>query len=198
MRNPLTKEKKAMKTDGYKEVTAAIVADLEKGVRPWLKPWSIGTLAGQVCRPRRWNGQAYSGINILSLWSASCAKGYVSPTWMTFRQAQELGGQVRKGERAARVVHAGETRKTETADDGSETEREIRFLKAYAVFNVEQIDGLPERYHLPPEPRPDAPQRIAHADAFFAATGAEIRHGGASAHFDLQADSVQMPPLEAF
>jgi antirestriction protein ArdC len=70
---------------------------------------------------------------------------------LTFKQAQELGAHVRKGERGETVVFASRLTRTETTDKGEETEREIPFLKGYTVFNAGQIDGLPERFHVIPE-----------------------------------------------
>jgi antirestriction protein ArdC len=67
------------RADGYSRVTARIVADLEKGVRPWLKPWSAGNTEGRIVRPLRSNGQPYNGINVLMLWCEAIDKGYSSP-----------------------------------------------------------------------------------------------------------------------
>ena len=71
-------------------------------------------------------------------------------------------------------------------------------MKAYTVFNVEQIEGLPEHYYAKPEPVIDEAQRIDHADAFFAASGADVRHGGNRAFYSGGSDHVQMPPFECF
>jgi len=86
-----------MQKDVYAQVTAAIVAELEKGERPWMKPWNAAHAAGSITRPLRHNGLPYSGINVLMLWMAAMEKGYSAPIWMTYRQAVELGGHVRKG-----------------------------------------------------------------------------------------------------
>ena len=184
--------------DLYARVTNKILADLERGVRPWTKPWSAEHLAGRISRPLRHNGQPYSGINVILLWSEATLRGYAAPIWMTFRQALELGAHVRKGETGSTVVYANRLKRTETGDDGHDVEREIPFLKAYTVFNVEQIEGLPGAYQALAEPQLDAAQRIARAEAFFAATGADIRHGGNSAYYAIHADCVQSPPFESF
>ena len=105
---------------------------------------------------------------------------------------------VRKAERGNPVVYANTITKTEEQDDGSEEERTIPFMKAYTVFNVEQIDGLPAHYYVKPEPVIDPAERIAHADAFFAATGADVRHGGNRAFYSNGSDHVQMPVFECF
>jgi antirestriction protein ArdC len=184
--------------DIYTRITSSIVAQLENGVRPWVKPWSAEHAAWRITRPLRHNGQPYAGINILSLWASATVQGFSAPIWMTYRQASELGAHVRKGEKGSPVVYANSIRRTEDATDGSgEIGREIHFLKGYTVFNVEQIEGLPEQYHAP-TPRLDPPQRIAHADAFFTATGAAISHGGSRAFYRPATDSIVMPPIEAF
>jgi antirestriction protein ArdC len=188
--------------DAYTRITNRILADLEQGVRPWCKPWGGDQLGARITRPRRANGKPYSGINTLILWLEAVEKGHRSPTWMTYRQAQELGGQVRRGERGSQVVYMGETTKTRRDEGtGEETEQGVRFLKTYTVFNVGQIDSLPEAFAIPaeaPSPALPGPEPIAHAEAFFAATGADIRHGRAQAFYTVAADHIGMPPLAAF
>ena len=187
-----------MKQDLYQHVTDKIIADLEHGELTWLKPWNAGNMDGRITKPLRHNGIAYSGVNVLMLWGAALEGGYCSPFWMTFKQAKELGAHVRKGERGNLVVYANTITKTEEQDDGSEEERTIPFMKGYTVFNVEQIDGLPERYYSKPELVIDPAQRIEHAESFFAATGADIRHGGNRAYYSGSSDHVQLPVFESF
>ncbi len=184
--------------DLYTRVTETIVADLQRGVRAWTQPWSAAHLAGAVSRPLRSTGQPYSGVNVLLLWAQAISRGYAAPIWITFRQALALGGAVRKGETGATVVYANRIARTESGEDGAEVERSIGFLKAYTVFNVEQVDGLPAHFHAPAAPRLDPAQRIARADAFFAVLGADIRHGGDMAFYSLGEDRVQLPAFEAF
>lgn len=193
-----TLEPAASRPDLYTRVTRAIVEDLERGVRPWTKPWSAEHMAGRISRPLRHAGEPYRGINVILLWSEALRCGYGAAHWMTFRQALALGGAVRRGEHGATVVYAESLRRTETGDDGTDVERSIPFLKAYTVFNVEQIDGLPERYRAAPPPNVEPPVRCAAADRFFGATGADIRHGGTQAYYALDADYVQLPPMECF
>ena len=92
--------------DVYSRVTDRIIADLEKGVRSWMKPWNAGHTAGRITRPLRHNGTPYQGINILMLWGEALDKGYSAPIWMTYNQAQELGAHVRKGQQGSLVVYA--------------------------------------------------------------------------------------------
>lgn len=186
------------RADIYTRVTAKIIADLEQGVRPWLKPWSVEHAAGRITRPLRANGKPYQGINVLLLWSEAVAKGYAAPIWMTYRQALELGAHVRKGEHASTVVYADRIRRTETDETGADVAREIPFLKAYSVFNVEQIEELPAHYYAKPENPLPLSARIEHADRFFAATGANITHSGNMAFYSMTDDRIQLPPFEAF
>jgi antirestriction protein ArdC len=188
-----------MRTDVYDRITNQIVAELEKGVRPWHKPWNAEHAAGRITRPLRANGIPYQGVNVLMLWSAALDKGYAAPIWMTFKQALELKANVRKGEHGSLVVYADKIIRTQTdTDTGEESEHAIPFMKGYTVFNVEQIDGLPEHYYTKPAPRTETVQRIAHAEKFFAATGATVRHGGVTAYYSVTHDVVQMPPFERF
>jgi antirestriction protein ArdC len=188
-----------VKSDIYQRVTDQIVASLETGVRPWMKPWSGEHAAGRITRPLRGNLIPYQGINILMLWGAAMEKGYAAPIWLTFKQAQALGGRVRKGEHGSLVVFASTFTRTEADEKtGDEAERDIPFLKSYTVFNAEQIDGLPADYLAPAAPRIDPVQRIDHAERFFAATGATVRHGGDQAFYRISADHVHMPHFEAF
>lgn len=193
------KEGKGPRVDIYARITDRIVVELEKGVRPWMQPWHSSNVTGRVTRPVRHNGLPYSGMNVLLLWWEAIARGFTNPMWMTFKQALELGGAVRKGETGSMVVFASRFTKTETDAVGEEFDRNIPFLKAYSVFNVAQIDGLPDRYYAhAPEPVRDPIARIENADRFFANTGAVIRHGGDRAYFHPAGDFIQMPPLEAF
>ena len=184
--------------DIYTRITSRIISDLEQGVRPWLKPWNAEHAAGRITRPLRHNGTPYRGINVLSLWGEAMERDYACPIWMTYKQAQELGAQVRKGERGCLVVYADRIRRTETGDNGEDVEHEIPFLKGYTVFNCEQIDGLPARFTAPAAPVLDPMQRIAGAEAFFRNVVAEIRHGGNRAYYSVHDDYVQMPSFETF
>lgn len=191
------------RADPHARITERILAELEQGVRPWMKPWSADTLAGRVTRPLRSTGEPYSGINVILLWMEAVANGYASPTWMTYKQAQAHGGQVRKGEQGAPIVYYGTTTKRKdkaTNGDDDQEGREIRFLKTYHVFNVAQIEGLPERFTEEWEEAPAPPpfERIEVAEQFFEATGAQVRHGGNQAYYHLGQDRIQLPPFEAF
>ncbi len=186
------------KRDIYQAITDKIIADLERGVRPWHLPWTGGNAPSS--RPLRANGIPYQGINVVLLWIEASLKGYASPTWMTFKQAQAVGACVRKGEKGSMVVYANAIIRTETdAGTGEDSERRIPFLKSYTVFNVAQIDGL-----RPMPPTPETADRLSEADrmksvdAFFAMVGADVRHGGTRAFYAPSLDAIAMPPFAAF
>lgn len=188
-----------IRQDVYSRITSEIVASLEQGARPWVKPWNAEHAAGRITQPLRFNGQPYSGINILSLWMSATAHGFAAPIWMTFRQAIELNAHIRKGEKGSLVVYANAITRTEHDEEtGENVEREIPYLKGYTVFNVEQIEGLPDHYYAKAAPRLDPVARIEHAENFFAATKATIRHGGNRAYYAQEVDYVHMPPFESF
>ncbi|MEV8467655.1 ArdC-like ssDNA-binding domain-containing protein [Fluviibacterium sp. DFM31] len=189
-----------MKEDVYDRITNRIVESLEAGVRPWLKPWNAAHAAGKITRPLRHNGQPYSGINVFMLWRKAEAAGYSAPIWMTFRQARELGGHVRKGEKGALVVYANKITKTEADNEtGEDSTRTIPFMKGYTVFSVEQIDALPAHcYAKAAEPVLDPGAHLEPVEAFRAATGADVSHGGNQAFYMPSQDRAQMPPFEFF
>ena len=176
------------RVDVYTRVTSKIVEELERGTRPWLKPWNAEHAAGRITRPLRHNGQAYKGINILMLWASAEISGFVSPFWLTFQQAKELGGHVKKGEHGSPVVYASTFKKSETSDDGQEIEAEIPFLKEYTVFCADQCEGLPAHFYQMATPPAEKLERIDRAEQFFANTKADIRTGGNRAYYAIDAD----------
>lgn len=193
-----------MKTDLYETITARIVAQMEAGVLPWIKPWQSEAVSGgfQFMPISAVTGKAYTGINVLLLWSARDAAGYGSPRWLTYKQAQAMGGNVRHGEKGTMAVYADKfipkAAKIKAADTG-ETARAIPFLKQFWLFNVEQCDGLPVWDAVAPA-APIAPQdENPEAEAMIAATGAVIAHdGGDRAFYQTAADRVHMPARSSF
>jgi antirestriction protein ArdC len=183
----------------YEQVTNTIIRELEAGVAPWVKPWSAG--ADDVSLPyNAATSREYSGINVPILWATALDRGYALPRWLTFRQARELGGHVRKGEQGTTVVfvkrlppHAEEN------DEGDDTTRSKprSVLRSFTVFNVAQCEGLSPRLSLPTATRPEGERQEA-AEAFLKATKAEVRHGGNRAFYSRQHDFVGLPPFSAF
>lgn len=173
----------------HKEITDRILEQLKAGVVPWRQPWS-GQGAGGMPR-NAITGRAYSGVNVVLLWSEAQDKGYKSPRWLTYKQASEAGGQVRKGEHGVGIVFVSHF---EAERDG-ETRR-VPFLKSYVVFNVAQCDGLEASEEARRVVNQDARDELA--DAFIAATGCDVRHGEARAYYRPAGDFVMMPDFESF
>lgn len=185
----------------YQIVTDRIITMLESGTAPWRKPWVDGRPpAGSplLARPLRSCGTPYTGMNVINLWCAAEMRGFKSRHWMTYKTAASLGGQVRKGARSELAFYVG---KTTVKDEGSDDERTISFLKAYCVFNADDIDGLPARFAADaaaPIAAPIVAERMPTVDSFAAHTGATLRHGGNRAFYSPAYDAVQMPEFGQF
>lgn len=184
--------------DIYERVTNQIIAAIEAGAGEYRMPWhhdgsAITTPVNVASR------KSYRGVNILSLWAAAQASGYAAGIWGTYRQWQELGAQVRKGERGHLVVFWKTTDRSSDIDrqDGDDNHHEPAwrlFARGYIVFNAAQVDG-----YTPPElPVLPEVERIEHAERFCAALGIDIRHGGSQACYIPSKDCVQMPDFACF
>src|ERR1700722_12768676 len=183
------------KRDVYARVTDQIVTAIENGVRSWRMPWhTSGKLAFSPINVQ--SKKPYRGINTVCLWAAAQAKGYERGEWATYAQWQERGAQVRKGEKSTLVVFWKFAHDSKETDDGesSKSGSHLLFTRGYSVFNAAQVDG----YTPATEPDANMPERIAHADAFFASIGADLRHGGNQAFYSPSTDHIQMPPFAAF
>ena len=194
------------RVDVHDAITAKIVAAIEAGAGEFQMPWHRPGVAFTIPRNALTEKQ-YRGSNILSLWIDADAKKFEHQTWATFKQWQELGAQVRKGERGSLIVKYGEwTPKTaadapkpETGGDDADAGKRL-FAKAAYVFNAQQVDGY---VIAAAAPREDLTTRLAHVDAFIANTGAEFREGGQRAFYrhkssDGTGDFIQMPPRDLF
>lgn len=187
--------KNAAKPDLYQTVTDRIVAALEAGTKPWSKPWAGGASGAQ----RRSNGAPYRGINQLLLTLTSSHDGYASPYWLTFKQAIDLGGNVRKGEKSTEIVfYKPLTVKDKHAPAGEDRDVTIPLLRSYRVFNADQCDGLPERFRPAAIEIVAGKQRDEEAERALRSSGATIREGGGQAFYSPGSDVVQMPPFDAF
>ncbi len=187
------------RTSLYAEVTDRIVADLERGVFPWVQPWDASSLGVGLPENAR-TGRRYSGINVLVLWDAAVRGQRSVQRWVTFRQALELGGAVKKGERGTTVFFADRFTPKGEKDRAAQTGEEARavpFLKRHTVFNVAQCDGLPDEANAVPAALPER-EAVPHADAVIGATGAEIRVGGDMAFYVPSQDYIAVPPQQAY
>ena len=185
----------------YTEITGQIITQLEEGRVPWVQPWGRADVPASLAMPRNAaTGRSYSGINVLILWGAVVARGYAHQAWLTFRQAQALGGCVRKGERGVTVVYADrftpQDQRGRAREIGQDA-RAIAFLKRFTVFCVEQCEGLPENLVAPPPPVPEGLIR-PEVEALIARSGAQLRLGGDKAFYAPTPDYIQVPRPEAF
>ncbi len=173
--------------DIHQHITDQIVATIEKGAGDFQMPWH-GT-SGAIMRPTNVaSKKSYRGVNVIALWAASEQRGFSSGIWGTYRQWAEAGAQVRKGVKSSYVVFYKEL---EAADEDADKRLVAR---ATPVFTAEQVEG----YELPASPVLAPVNPIEHAEAFIAATGASVSHGGTRAYYRPSTDSIQMPLREAF
>lgn len=199
-RGKATAEAQERRASLYDEVTARIVSELEAGRIPWVQPWSGAACAGPSLPRNALTGRNYSGVNVLLLWGAVIANGYPSQSWLTFRQAQEAGGCVIKGERGQTVVYADrftpEAEKARAAREGGDA-KTVPFLKRFTVFNIAQCEGLRPGLVLDPTPLPER-ELVPVVEEVIAASGVDFRIGGNKAFYMPSADFVQVPPQPAF
>jgi antirestriction protein ArdC len=179
------------KPDIYEQVTQALITALEQGAGEYSLPWH--SLSQPV---NATSHKAYRGINTLLLWAAAQKNGYDSNEWATYRQWQELGGQVRKGERSTLIVFwkffdsSSETEETPEEDSEASNGKRARCMaRAYNVFNAAQVNGVPAKSH---ESLPES-ERIAHAKQFFAALPGAVIYEGERAYYSPTDDNIYMP-----
>ncbi|MBL0935482.1 MAG: DUF1738 domain-containing protein [Rhizobiaceae bacterium] len=189
------------RTDLYSEITVKIIAELEAGRVPWVQPWGTAAAKAPLGLPKNAStGRTYSGINVLLLWGAVVERGFSGQSWLTFRQALSLGGNVRKGERGTTVVYADRFVPEDEKRRARETDEEARaipFLKRFTVFNTDQCENLPKGAvtAAPPMPASLIEPRV---EALIEATGIDFRIGGNQAFYAPAHDYVQVPPPQAY
>lgn len=189
------------RTNLYQEITDKIIAELEAGRLPWIQPWGTPDTQASVGLPRNAaTGRVYSGINVLILWGAVIEHGFAGQGWLTFRQALDLGGHVRKGERGTTVVYADRfipDDERQRAEEAGEDAQAIPFLKRFTVFNAQQCEGLPEdtTVSVPPV---DTGLILPRVEALIEASGIDFRIGGNKAFYNPAHDFVQVPPPQSF
>jgi len=183
----------------YDEVTQRIIAQLEEGRLPWVQPWDSSKAATGLPR-NAVTGRCYSSVNVLILWDRLFACGYDVQRWLTYKQAQALGGHVRKGEAGTTVCYADRFTpkdEQEKAHDEQREARQIAFLKRFILFNVAQCEGLPEELMAGPEARlPE--ELVPRAHRLIRASGADVRIGGESAFYAPSPDYIRVPDQSAF
>jgi len=183
----------------YQDITDRIIAELEAGRVPWVQPWAAAKAPLDMPHNASTRNR-YSGINIVILWEAVVSHGFTTNAFLTFRQALELGGHVRKGEHGTTVVYARpftpaeERRRAEV--EGREPGK-IPMLKRFTVFNTDQCEDLPEDIAVSPLPVPEG-LILPAAEALIEATDADFRIGGDQAFYAPGLDYVQVPRPDAY
>jgi antirestriction protein ArdC len=184
--------------DHYQEVTDRIIAALEAGTPPWRRPWDPDKAGGPAMPRNATTGQRYRGINVLTLGMSSLAFNSGDPRWATYKQAEDRGWQVRKGERGTTGFFFKKLELRDDRADGADEDnvRRIPLLRAFSLFHASQIDGIPD--FVPPTIE-EAPWRAPEAaEIIIANSGAVVRFGGEKAFYSSSTDHIQMPPHAAF
>lgn len=182
------------KTDIYETITNSIVAALETGAADpngWHAPWHVSATSGLPLNVDR--KEPYRGVNVWVLLSEQFTHSYSSSWWGTLRQWNERGAVIRTGEHGTKVVLWKPTKRKQTDDNGEETTKKSFYTTSYTVFNADQVDGWE-----PPVVDTKPFDVIEHARDFFAALGADVRHGGDRAYYTSAADRIQLPLPEDF
>lgn len=176
----------------YEEITNRIIESLQSGTIPWTRPWKTSGPCNATTR------REYRGINKLLLWMVAQEKAYESSGWLTYRQAQSMGGQVRRGENASRVIWWSpvDVLKNGTVAEEPET-RQFWIARTYNVFNLQQVDGVEKLEADLAAPLLDFTP-IECCERVIEAYGADIRHGGTQAFYSPSGDYVQLPPIATF
>lgn len=169
--------------DVYQKITDRIVEQLEQGVVAWRKPWIVGKSMNLN------SGKAYRGINTLIL----ATSPFSSPYWVTFKQAKECGGSVRKGERGYPIVFWNVLEKEN--DEGEVTSR-FGYLRQWTVFNVEQCDGVDYPAAITRDFQPvEAAERVV---AAMPHKPGIVHLGGDRAYYEPERDRISLPKRELF
>lgn len=187
------------KTDINQKVTNLVIEALEAGIAPWNCPMERdGAPAGMPVNAK--TGNAYNGINTVTLWMGQQLGGYSSDRWLTYKQAQELGGQVKKGEKSTPgVFYKTLQKETEEVDsNGDNMVEHIPMIKGFSLFNLDQIEGLE---HLQDEnatgPRYEFTP-IEAGERLMVAGGVTVHEGGPDAFYRPATDEITMPDRKRF
>ena len=182
----------------YAKVAETLIAMMREGIAPWSKPWAC-TGVNDVNAPHNGaTGRYYRGFNRMYLGVVMFEQGWTDPRFMTYKQAKEQGGQVRKGEKGTPVVFNSSIEKKDKAT--GEVTGKFWLVKQFTVFNVAQIDGLTlDAIVQPTFEHFDEHEDAQHlADHWFEAEGIRLGHGGNRAYYTPLMDSIQMPERTDF
>lgn len=180
------------KKDLYAQVTDSIIAMMEAGATRRIT-WAR---TGHSLPRNHKTGVPYQGVNVLLLWAETMLRGYSTDRWLTYKQAAEIGGQVRKGEKSVECIFFGTVeRESKKKDEDNEATETVRVIRPFRLFNLDQIDGI------------EAPQANAKLDEFrqieaaenvLTHSGAIIREEGDKAFYRISTDQIHMPERTRF
>ncbi len=183
------------RNDIYEQVTNEIIQDLEAGHIPWEKPWNGGLELPQNAVTKT----IYNGINILILWSKQRRKQYASAKWLTYKQAQELGGQVKKGEKATSIIYYKQLKIDKESENGESETKMIPMIKSHSVFNISQCEGLEILLN---EDEKEGEQKniepVESAELLVKSSGAKVFHDDVMAFYSPTTDEIHLPKVSAF
>ncbi|TGC14760.1 zincin-like metallopeptidase domain-containing protein [Escherichia sp. E4385] len=203
MTKKTTHRNSAPRQDLFQTVTDKIIMALENGTSPWRKAWQTGK---EGLPANAITGRNYSGINVMLLWIDAADKGFHSNRWLTFKQALDTGGNVRKGEKSTLVTLFKPFQKEATDnsgqpvfdEDGEAVIRDRCFMTSFHLFNVEQCENLPDKHYpnIPVLPKVD---RIARAEQIAACSGVPVMHSYQDrAYYRPSVDHIMMPEAAQF
>ena len=181
----------SVKKDLYEQVTDSIIAMLETGETGHIK-WAR-TGQGIPCNHK--TGVSYRGVNVLLLWTEAMIRGYSTDRWLTYKQAAEMGGQVRKGEKSVQCVFFAAVEREAKNKDVEETTETFRVIRPFWLFNLDQIDGIEALQSIP---QLDEFQQIEAAEKVLTYSNAIIREGGDKAFYRPATDEIHLPGRNRF
>ena len=183
----------------YENVTARILAEMEKGALPWVKPWR--EIPGGHIPANLATGNRYSGCNVFLLWITAQTRGWDDLRFCTYKQAESIGAHVKEGERSTQIYFMQPREIGERDAEGNAVLKKIFIMRQYNVFNIAQLGDVPEKFATvpdAPQPAPDS-SRLAHCDLFMTASGARITEAAQDRAFYRSAtDEIFLPLLSQF
>jgi antirestriction protein ArdC len=181
-----------MASDVYSQINDRILAAMEQGVIPWRRPWS-GSISTNYD-----SGKQYRGVNILTLGLAEMVRGFTSPYWLTFKQAQKHGGYIKRGEKATYIIFSDKSVREVEKGDGTKEQKIYYFIKSFPVFNWEQTEGVPRKENGPAlDPDRDLVE-VCNSLLSGMPNPPSYRESGSRAYYVPRGDLVNLPPIETF
>lgn len=174
----------------YEIITEQMIKVLESGNVPWRQPWHVGESG-----PRNIAGRPYRGINVFLTLAAALEKGYTSPFWLTYKQIQERGGQLRNGEKSTMVIF-WKMLKAKEPDPNTGKPKIIPMLRYYRVFNLDQVDGI--NPPITAEREPFVPVEAAEKIIANYPNAPHISRDGTAAFYLPGPDTITLPPENTF